>query len=173
MSDPCNEYQIAPNLFYLRQKQALEHPTAALHDRRAQCGAAPTASTDRARIAELEETTAMKNRIITEVSEALRPILQRLGLAHAKFARWTASIDVHDARCRRRRGEFFIGLSRARSGGAAGRRGGGAAGRAPAECKLQGGMLIPKRSHPNSGATIQCCLRRANRGTPLVRALST
>ena len=74
-----------------------------------------------ARIAELEETTAMKNRIITEVSEALRPILQRLGLARAKFARWTASIDVPDARCRRRRGEFYIGLSRAQSGGAAGR----------------------------------------------------
>ena len=109
----------------------------------------------------------------TRTELAVRPILQRLGLARAKFAHWTASIDVHDARCRRRRGEFYIDLSRAQSGGEAGRRGGGIAGRAPAECKLQGGMLIPKRSHPNSGATIQCCLRRANRGTPLVRALST
>ena len=69
VSDPCDDYQIAPNLFYLRQKQALEHLTSALHDRRTQCGAAHTASTDRARIAELTATIAMKNRIITEVSE--------------------------------------------------------------------------------------------------------
>ena len=56
----------------------------------------------------------------TRTELAVRPILQRLGLARAKFARWTASIDVHDARCPRRRGEFYIGLSRAQSGGAAG-----------------------------------------------------
>ena len=87
------------------------------------------ASTDRARVAEVDATIAKKNRIITDESEEyldmknvwgtmtrrwvppdrrddvvhcvtslstrtelpVRPMLQRLGLARAKFARWTAS----------------------------------------------------------------------------------
>ena len=34
VSDLCDEYQLAPSLFYLWQKQALEHLTAALQDGR-------------------------------------------------------------------------------------------------------------------------------------------
>ena len=68
-SDLCDEYQIAPGLFYLWQKQALEHLTAALKDGRTLRGEAQTASADRARIAAFEATIAKKDRVIAEVSE--------------------------------------------------------------------------------------------------------
>ncbi len=69
VSDLCDEYQLAPRLFYLRQKQALEHLTAALQDGRTARGELQTASADRARIAALEAMIARKDRIIAEVSE--------------------------------------------------------------------------------------------------------
>lgn len=50
VSDLCDVYQLAPSLFYLWQKQALEHLTAALQDRRTLRGYTQTASADRARI---------------------------------------------------------------------------------------------------------------------------
>ena len=69
VSDLCDEYQIAPSLLYLWQRQALEHLAAALQDGRTQRGEMQTAQADRARIAELEATIAKKDRIIAEVSE--------------------------------------------------------------------------------------------------------
>lgn len=69
VSDLCDEYQIAPSLLYLWQRQALEHLAAALQDGRTQRGETQTAQADRARIAELEATIAKKDRIIAEVSE--------------------------------------------------------------------------------------------------------
>lgn len=127
VSDLCDEYQQVPSLFYLRQKQALDHLTAALQDGRTQRGASQSASADRARIALLEATIAKKDRVIAEVSEEyldmkkvwgpmtarwvppdrrdevvdcvtalstrtalpVRPMLERLGIARAKYARWT------------------------------------------------------------------------------------
>ena len=69
VSDLCDEYQIAPGLFYLWQKQALEHLTAAWQDGRTLRGDSQTASADRARIAALDATIAKKDRVIAEVSE--------------------------------------------------------------------------------------------------------
>ena len=39
LQELCDEYQIAPSLFDLWRRQALEHLTAALQDGRTQCGA--------------------------------------------------------------------------------------------------------------------------------------
>jgi len=132
VSDLCDEYQLAPSLFYLWQKQALEHLTAALQDGRTARGESQTANADRTRIAALEAIIAKKDRIIAEVSEEyldmgkvwgpmtgrwmppdqrdevvdcvrllharterpVRPMPRRLGLAPAKFARWTASYSA-------------------------------------------------------------------------------
>ena len=58
VSDLCDEYQLAPSLFYLWQKQALDHLTAALQDGRTPRGESQTTSADRARIAGLEATIA-------------------------------------------------------------------------------------------------------------------
>ena len=79
VSNLCDEYQIAPSLCYLWQKQALEHLTAALQDGRTQRGEAHTASADRARIAELEATIVKKDRIIAEVSEAYLDMKKKRG----------------------------------------------------------------------------------------------
>lgn len=79
VSDLCDEYQIAPGLFYLWQKQALEHLTAALQDGRTVRGEAQTASADRARIAVLEATIAKKDRVIAEVSEEYLDMKKKFG----------------------------------------------------------------------------------------------
>jgi transposase len=69
VSDLCDEYRIQPTLFYLWQRQALEHLSAALADGRTARSQAPTASADRARIVALEARLAKKDQIIAEVSE--------------------------------------------------------------------------------------------------------
>ncbi len=79
VSDLCDEYQLAPSLFYLWQTQALEHLTAALQDGRTLRGESQTASADRARIAALEATIAKKDRIIAEVSEEYLDLKKSLG----------------------------------------------------------------------------------------------
>ena len=79
VSDLCDEYQIAPGLFYLWQKQALEHLTAALQDGRTLRGDSQTASADRARIAARDATIAKKDRVIAEVSEAYLDMKKSLG----------------------------------------------------------------------------------------------
>jgi transposase-like protein len=79
VSDLCDEYQLAPSLFYLWQKQALDHLTAALQDGRTARGASQTASADRARIAALEAIIAKKDRIIAEVSEEYLDMKKKSG----------------------------------------------------------------------------------------------
>lgn len=79
VSDLCDEYQIAPGLFYLWQKQALEHLTAALQDGRTLRGEAQTATADRARIVALEATIAKKDRVIAEVSEEYLDMKKKFG----------------------------------------------------------------------------------------------
>ena len=79
VSDLCDEYQLAPSLFYLWQKQALEHLTAALQDGRTLRGESQTTSADRARIAALEATIARKDRIIAEVSEEYLDLKKKSG----------------------------------------------------------------------------------------------
>ena len=79
VSNLCDEYQLAPSLFYLWQKQALEHLTAALQDGRTARGESQTASADRARIAALEATIAKKDRIIAEVSEEYLDMKKKFG----------------------------------------------------------------------------------------------
>ena len=79
VSDLCDEYQLAPSLFYLWQKQALEHLTAALQDGRTGRGDTPSASADQARIAALETIIAKKDRIIAEVSEEYLDMKKKFG----------------------------------------------------------------------------------------------
>ncbi|MCO4098178.1 MAG: transposase [Gemmatimonas sp.] len=79
VSDLCDEYQLAPSLFYLWQKQALDHLTAALQDGRTARGASQTASADRARLAALEAIIAKKDRIIAEVSEEYLDMKKKSG----------------------------------------------------------------------------------------------
>ena len=79
VSDLCDEYQLAPSLFYLWQKQALEHLTAALQDGRTHRAETQTTSADRARIAVLEATIAKKDRVIAEVSEEYLDMKKKFG----------------------------------------------------------------------------------------------
>ena len=79
VSDLCDEYQLAPSLFYLWQKQALDHLTDALQDGRTARGASQTASADRARIAALEAILARKDRIIAEGLEEYLDMKKSLG----------------------------------------------------------------------------------------------
>ena len=69
VSDLCDEYQIQPTLFYLWQRHALEHLSAALTEGRTARSQAPAASAERARIVALEARVAKKDQIIAEVSE--------------------------------------------------------------------------------------------------------
>ena len=78
VSDLCDEYQLAPSLFYLWQKQALDHLTAALQDGRTPRADPQTASAA-ARIAVLEATIAKKDRVIAEVSEEYLDMKKKFG----------------------------------------------------------------------------------------------
>lgn len=79
VSDLCDEYQLAPSLFYLWQKQALEHLAAALSDGRTARSESLTARTDRARIEALEAIVAKKDRVIAEVSEEYLDMKKKCG----------------------------------------------------------------------------------------------
>lgn len=79
VSDLCDEYHIQPTLFYLWQRQALEHLSAALQDGRARRGATQAVATERARVAALENRLARKDAIIAEVSEEYLALKKKLG----------------------------------------------------------------------------------------------
>src|SRR6185437_16214508 len=64
VSDLCDEYKIQPTLFYLWQRQALDHLSAALQDGRTTRGQQQTAATDRTRINALEAKLVNKDSII-------------------------------------------------------------------------------------------------------------
>ena len=79
VSDLCDEYQIQPTLFYLWQRHALEHLSAALTEGRTARSQAPAASAERARIVALEARVAKKDQIIAEVSEEYLALKNKLG----------------------------------------------------------------------------------------------
>ncbi len=79
VSDLCDEYHIQPTLFYLWQRQALEHLSAALQDGRTLRGQSQAASADRARLAALEAKLAKKDAIIADVSEEYLALKKKLG----------------------------------------------------------------------------------------------
>ena len=78
ISDLCEEYHIQPSLFYLWQRQALDHLSAAFRDGRTDRG--PKApDRERARIAALEAKLATKDAVIAEVSEEYLALKKKLG----------------------------------------------------------------------------------------------
>lgn len=79
VSDLCDEYRIQPTLYYLWQRQALEHLSAALQDGRAPRGQAQPGATDRARVVALEAKLAKKDAVIAEVSEEYLALKKKLG----------------------------------------------------------------------------------------------
>lgn len=79
VSDLCDEYHIQPTLFYLWQRQAFEHLSAALQDGRTRRGQRQAATADRARLAALEARLAKKDAIIAEVSEEYLALKKKLG----------------------------------------------------------------------------------------------
>jgi transposase-like protein len=68
VSDLCDEYKIQPTLFYLWQRQAFEHLSAALPDGRAARGQQQGVAADRARVEALEATVAKKDAIIAFIA---------------------------------------------------------------------------------------------------------
>lgn len=79
VSDLCDEYHLQPTLFYLWQRQAFEHLSAALQDGRTRRGQTQAATADRARLAALEARLAKKDAIIAEVSEEYLALKKKLG----------------------------------------------------------------------------------------------
>ena len=79
VSDLCDEYDIQPTLFYLWQRQALEHLSEALQDGRTRRGQAQSTAADEARVAALEARLAKKDAVIAEVSEEYLALKKKLG----------------------------------------------------------------------------------------------
>ncbi len=79
VSDLCDEYHIQPTLFYLWQRQAFAHLSAALQDGRTRRGQGQAAAAARARLAALEAKLAKKDAIIAEVSEEYLALKKKLG----------------------------------------------------------------------------------------------
>lgn len=79
VSDLCDEHHIQPTLFYLWQRQALDHLSAALQDGRTLRSQRQTVSADRARVTALEARLARKDAIIAEVSEEYLALKKKLG----------------------------------------------------------------------------------------------
>src|SRR5438105_11300824 len=77
VSDLCDEYKIQPTLFYLWQKQAFEHLSAALTTGQPSRSAGIT--TERARVTALEARLVKKDEIIAEVSEEYLALKKKLG----------------------------------------------------------------------------------------------
>jgi len=79
VSDLCDEYQIQPTSFYLWQRQALEHLSAALEDGRTSRGQDRSETVAQARVVALEARLAKKDAIIAEVSEEYLALKKKLG----------------------------------------------------------------------------------------------
>ncbi len=79
VSDLCDEYHLQPSLFYLWQRQAFEHLSAAFQDGRTRRGQDQAAAAARARVAALEAKLARKDAIIAEVSEEYLALKKKLG----------------------------------------------------------------------------------------------
>ncbi|MCC6930463.1 MAG: transposase [Gemmatimonadaceae bacterium] len=79
VSDLCDAYAIQPTLFYLWQRQAFEHLSAALQDGRSQRGISQAGAAERARVAALEAKLAKKDALIAQVSEEYLALKRKLG----------------------------------------------------------------------------------------------
>ena len=79
VSDLCDEYHIQPILFYLWQRQALEHLSAALQDGRTTRGQQQSAAAERARLAALEAKLAKKDAIIADIAAEHLALKKKLG----------------------------------------------------------------------------------------------
>ncbi len=79
VSDLCDEYRLHPSLFYLWQRQAFEHLSAALQDGRTPRGVAQAGAAARARVSALEARLAQKDAVIAEVSEEYLALKKKLG----------------------------------------------------------------------------------------------
>lgn len=79
VSDLCDEHKIQPTLFYLWQRQAFEHLSAALLDGRAARGAHQSGAADRARLEALEATVAKKDAIIAFIAAEHLALKKSLG----------------------------------------------------------------------------------------------
>lgn len=69
VSELCDEHRIQPALYYLWQRQALEHMSAALQDGRTRPGETQTAAGERARIAALDAKLVQMAAVIAEEAE--------------------------------------------------------------------------------------------------------
>lgn len=79
VSDLCDEYHIQPSLFYLWQRQALEHLGAVFQDGRTRRRQEHTTKREHDRIAALEAKLAKKDAVIAEVSEEYLALKKKLG----------------------------------------------------------------------------------------------
>jgi len=79
VSDLCDEHRIQPTLFYLWQRQAFEHLSAALQDGRTQRGQVQAGAAERARLLALEAQLQKKDAIIAFVSEEHLALKKKLG----------------------------------------------------------------------------------------------
>jgi len=79
VSDLCDEYKIQPTLFYLWQRQAFEHLSAALQDGRTTRGQQQTTATERARVEALEAKLAKKDAVIAFIASEHLALKKTLG----------------------------------------------------------------------------------------------
>lgn len=79
VSDLCDEYKIQPTLFYLWQRQAFEHLSAALQDGRTTRGEQQTVAAERARADALEAKLAKKDSIIAFIASEHLALKKTLG----------------------------------------------------------------------------------------------
>ena len=79
ISDLCDEYHIQPSLFYVWQRQAFEHLSAALQDGRTRRGASQASAAEQGRLAALEAKLAKKDAVIAAVSEEYLALKKKLG----------------------------------------------------------------------------------------------
>ena len=79
VSDLCDEYRIQPSLFYLWQRQLMEHLSAALEDRRTRRVDTSDVATRQRTIDRLEAQLQKKDAIIAFVSEEHLALKKKLG----------------------------------------------------------------------------------------------
>ncbi len=76
VADLCDEYKLQPSVFYLWQRQLLDHAAKALEPKRAVPSREKMLET---KIAKLEQRLRHKDSVIAEVSEAFVEVKNNLG----------------------------------------------------------------------------------------------
>lgn len=79
VSDLCDEYHIQPSLFYVWQRQAFEHLSAALQDGRTRRGERQSVAAEQERLAALEAKLVKKDATIAAVAEEYLALKKTLG----------------------------------------------------------------------------------------------